>query len=163
MQHLLCGEPMSVSFSSKMAEDHIKLCLFMRESSTLLASMPHSCVTELDQLNLSCMPTCKEELLRRISLLSRQGWSWTSAQMRAFNKLWSFLECQEQQSSQSDAILSVLSTDSIWRISLAHSSECIIDAAIPALSPPDQGLVAVKYSSHCSGVFCSNSDFDGYD
>jgi hypothetical protein len=73
------------------------------------------------------MPTCKQELLQRISLLSRQGWRWTSAQMRAFNKLWSYFECQEQQYSQSDTNLSVLQADSEWRISLSSSNECIID------------------------------------
>jgi hypothetical protein len=157
MRHLSRSKPMSVSSSSKMAEDHIRLCLCMLESSALLASLPHHWGTELDQLNLSCMPTCKQELLQRISLLSRQGWCWTSAQMRAFNKLWSYFECQEHQSSQSNTILSVLSTDSRWRISLSSPNKCIIDA------PHHQGLVAVKYSNHCNGVLYKNPDFDEYD
>jgi hypothetical protein len=139
-----------------MAVDHVKLYLCMLESSALLASLPHHWVTELDQLNLSCMPTCKQELLQRISLLSRQGWCWTSAQMRAFNKLWSYFECQEQQSSQSDAILSALTTDSEWRISLSRSSENIVD-------DNRQGLVVVKYSNYCNSVPYGKSDFDEYD
>jgi hypothetical protein len=158
MQHLFCSEPMSVSFSSKMAEDHIRLYLCMLESSTVLASLPHPWGTDLDQLNLSCMPTCKQDLLQRISLLSREGWCWTSAQMRAFNKLWSYLECQEQQFSQSDPPLSALSTNSRWRISIPDSNKCIINAP---LSP--QGLVAFKYFNYCNDVVYDNSDFDGYD
>jgi hypothetical protein len=114
MRHLFCGKLVSAFFSSKMADSHVKLGLFMLESNALLASLPHPWGTELDQLNLSCMPTCKQELLQRISLLSRQGWCWTSAQMRAFNKLWSYFECQEQKSSQSHAALSALSVDPGW-------------------------------------------------
>jgi hypothetical protein len=54
--------------------------------------MPHHWGEDLKQLNLTCMPMCKEELLQQVSLLSRRSWHWTSDQMRAFNKLWGYLE-----------------------------------------------------------------------
>ena len=55
---------------------------------------------DLDLLNLPCMPSGRQEFFHRVRRLNRESWRWTSAQKRAFNKIWSHLEQLELQENQ---------------------------------------------------------------
>jgi len=74
---------------------------------------PHHWGADLKQFNLTCMPICKEEFLQQVFLVSCRSWRWTSGQMRAFNKLWGYLEQIQPQIQDQPACCMVAAAEPV--------------------------------------------------